>query len=84
MAAVASSWISDASWSNGTLTLTMNGRSYDYADPDGALYQGIVTAPSAGAFYNERIKGTVAAPGGAPLVSRAVGIGRVLLTRGRA
>jgi len=59
MTALNSSWITDAEWSNGTLTLTMNGRTYDYTDADKALYDGIVSAPSAGEFYNRHIKGNV-------------------------
>jgi len=53
-----SSFLTQATWHAGTLTLTMNGRTYDYPDPSKSLFQGIATAPSPGAWLNENLKVT--------------------------
>ena len=76
MVAVNSSWIEDASHENGTLTLVMNGNSYDWPDPDGALYQGITTAPSAGSYYNQHLRNRSSVPS---LGTAARAVGRLVV-----
>lgn len=84
MTAVNSSWITDATLSDGVLTLTMNGRTYDWPDADGSLYQGIISAPSAGRYFNQHLKGTAGNSHTLGTFGRSalLAAGRGLLTRG--
>lgn len=51
-----SSWITEARWADGTTTLVMNGKDYDFPDPDGSIFDGITSASSPGRYYNQRLK----------------------------
>ncbi len=55
---LSSTCISEAEYEDGILTVTFreSGNSYGYAVPPG-IYEGLISAPSAGAYYNAVIKG---------------------------
>lgn len=84
MTALNSSWITDATLNDGVLTLTMNGRNYDYPDPGGSLYAGITSAASAGDYYNRHVKGRSVAGNALGSTARAglISAGRMLVSRG--
>lgn len=55
---VSSSFIDDVKHQNGRVKVSISGRTYEYSDPTGKKYQGIIQAGSKGRYFNRNIKRT--------------------------
>ena len=54
-----SACVKSASYNEETEVLTItftSGKSYDYYDVPAAVYEGLITAPSAGQYFNQNIR----------------------------